>query len=330
VIERRVFLAGTGAVLLAAPLVVEAQPASRVYRIGFLGSAPATAQTNPSFLEVFWGRLRELGYVEGRNLVVERRSTEGRNERYRALATELVSLKVDLIVAPGTAAALASKEATSTIPIVTVVVGDPVGARLIASLARPGGNVTGMSSSAPDIIAKGLELLKEIAPRLSRVAVLRNATTPVYETSFKELEVAAQTMRVRLQPIGIRIPKDIESAFAAMTKERAEALIPMDDPFVSLQRQRIGDLAVQHRLPTVSSQRVYPEAGALMSYGPSFSDLFRRAATYVDKILKGARPADLPVEQPTVFEMVINLKTAKALGLTIPQSILVRADEIIQ
>jgi putative ABC transport system substrate-binding protein len=160
--------------------------------------------------------------------------------------------------------------------------------------------------------------------------VLRNAITPVYETSFKELEVAARTMRVRLQPIGVRTPKDIESAFAAMTKERAEALIPMDAPFVSLQRRRIGDLAVQHRLPTVSSQRVYPEAGALMSYGPSFSDLFRRAATYVDKILKGARPADLPVEQPTVFEMVINLKTAKALGLTIPQSILVRADEIIQ
>jgi ABC-type uncharacterized transport system substrate-binding protein len=263
-------------------------------------------------------------------LIVERRFSEGRNERYRALATELVSLKVDLIVAPGTAAALAAKEATSTIPIVTVVVGDPVGSRLIAGLARPGGNVTGMPSSAPDIIAKGLELLKEIAPNLSRVAVLRNATTPVYGTSFKELEVAARTLRVRLQPIGVRTPKDIESAFAAMTKERAEALIPMDDPFVALQRRRIGDLAVQHRLPTISSQRSYPEAGALMSYGPSFNDLFWRAATYVDKILKGAKPGDLPVEQPTKFELVINLKTAKALGLTIPPSVLGRVDEVIQ
>jgi putative ABC transport system substrate-binding protein len=263
-------------------------------------------------------------------LTIERRFSEGRNERYRALARELVNLKLDLIVAPGTAAALAAKEATSTIPIVTVVVGDPVGARLIASLARPGGNVTGMSSSAPDIIAKGLELLKEAAPRLSRVAVLRNAATPVYVTSFKELEVAARTLRVRLQPIDVRSPKDIESGFAAMTKERADALIQMDDPFISLQRRRIADLALQRRLPTVSSERIYPEAGALMSYGASFADLFRRAATYVDKILKGAKPADLPVEQPTKFELVINLKTAKALGLALPPSLLQRADEVIQ
>jgi len=325
-VNRRGFLSGLGA-LSAAPSFAWAQPATRVYRIGFLVSAQTDTNPLPG---VLLSRLGELGYAEGRNLIVERRFTEGRNERYPALATELVNLKLDLIVAPGTAAALAAKEATSTIPIVTVVVGDPVGSRLIASLARPGGNVTGMSSAAPDIIAKGLQLLKEGAPRLSRVAVLRNATTPVYVTSFKALEVAARTLRVRLQPVDVRSSKDIESAFAAMTKERADALITMDDPFISLERRRIADLALQHRLPTVSSVRSHPEAGALMSYGPSFTDLFWRAATYVDKILRGAKPADLPVEQPTKFELVINLKTAKALGLTIPQSLLLRADEVIQ
>ena len=327
--KRRAFLSGLGA-LSAAPSFAWAQPASRVYRIGFLVSgAPAPAPDDP-VIDVFWARLRELGYVEGRNLVVERRSTEGRNERYRALAIELVALKVDLIVAPGAPAAVAAKEATTSIPIVTVVVSDPVGARLIASLARPGGNVTGMSSASTDITAKQLELLKEVVPRLSRVAVLSNPSTPMQAIFLKELEVAARTLHVRLQPIDVRTPKDIESALAAMTKERAEALIPVDDPFMYQQRRRIADLAVQHRLPTISSQRLYPEAGALMSYGASFTDLYRRAATYVDKILKGAKPADLPVEQPTKFELVINLKTAKALGLTIPQSLLLRADEVIQ
>ena len=326
--DRRAFLSGLGA-LSAAPSFALAQPASRVYRIGFLASAPVAAQTDP-YLKIFLGRLGELGYVEGRNMAVEHRSSGGQNERYRALATELVSLKVDLIVAPGTAAALAAKEATSTIPIVTVVVGDPVGIGLVASLARPGGNVTGMSSSAPDIIAKGLELLKEVAPRLSRIAVLRNATTPVYGTSYKELEVAARALRVRLQPIEVRTPADVEKAFVAMTRERAEGVIPMDDPFIALQRRRIADLAERHRLPTVSSVRAYPEAGALMSYGPSFNDLFRRAATYVDRILNGVKPADLPIEQPTKFELLINLKTAKALGLTIPPSLLQRADQVIE
>ncbi|HEV2054551.1 MAG TPA: ABC transporter substrate-binding protein [Methylomirabilota bacterium] len=326
--NRRAFLSGLGA-LATAPSFAWAQPASRVYRIGYLGSEPVLAPTNP-VQEVFWARLRELGYAEGRNLVVERRSTEGRNERYRALARELVNLKVDLIIAAGAPAAVAAKEATSTIPIVTVIVSDPVGARLIASLARPGGNVTGMSSAATDIPAKELELLKEVLPGLSRVAVLSNPTAPMHATFLKELEVAARTLRVRLQPIEVRTPKDIESAFAAITKERAEALILVDDPLMYQQRRRIADLAVRHRLPTVSFQRLYPEAGALMSYGASFADLFRRAATYVDKILKGAKPADLPVEQPTKFELVINLKTAKAFGLTIPQSLLQRADEVIQ
>jgi putative ABC transport system substrate-binding protein len=327
-VHRRAFLTGTGAVLLAAPLAAEAQQAAKVYRLGYL-SGQVNLDNDPLY-KVFLGRLGELGYVEGRNLVVERRSAEGRNERYRALATELVSLKVDLIVAPGTDAARAAKEATSIIPIVTVVVGDPVGSRLIASLARPGGNVTGMSSAALDITAKQLELLKEVAPRLARVAVLRNSTTAVHVTSLKELEVAARALRVRLQPIEVRTPKDIESAFAAMASERAEALVTVDNPLIFLERRRIVDLAVQHRLPTVFLQRLYPEAGALMSYGPSFTDLFRRAAPYVDRILKGAKPGDLPVEQPRKFELVINLKTAKALGLTIPPSLVQRADEVIQ
>jgi putative ABC transport system substrate-binding protein len=326
-VNRRAFLSGLGA-LSAAPSFAWAQPASRVYRIGILWASVA-AQTDPPY-EAFVGRLRELGYVEGRNLAIEHRSSEGRNERYRALATELVTLKMDLIVAPGAPAALAAKEATNTIPIVTVIVSDPVGARLIASLARPGGNVTGMSSASTDITAKELELLKEIVPRLSRVGVLSNPTATTNATFLKELEVAARTLRVRLQTIEVKTPQDIENAFAAMTKERAEALIPVDDPFMYQQRRRIAALAVQRRLPTVSFHRLYPEAGALMSYGASFTDLFRRAAAYVDKILKGAKPADLPVEQPTKFELVINLKTAKALGLTIPPSLLRRADELIQ
>ena len=326
--NRRAFLSGLGA-LSAAPSFATAQPASKVYRIGYLGSDPVALEADSPF-GVFLGRLRVFGYVEGRNMVVERRFTEGRNERYRAFATELVNLKVDLIVAPGTPAILAAKEATSTIPIVTVIVSDPVGSQLIASLARPGGNVTGMSSSARDITAKGLELLKEIAPRLSHVAVLWNGTSTAHVAMLKELEAAARTLRVRLQLIDVRTPKDIESAFAAMTKERAEALIPLDGPDIFVQRRRIVELALQHRLPTVFLNRFYTDAGALMSYGPSFTDLHGRAATYVDKILKGAKPADLPVEQPTKFELVINLKTAKALGLTVPPLLLAQADEVIE
>jgi len=327
--NRRAFLSGLGA-LSAAPSFAWAQPASRVYRIGYLGTTPpVTSETRPIF-DALLGRLRELGYVEGRNMVIESRFSEGRDERFRALATELVNLKVDLIVAPGTAATLAAKEATSTIPIVMVLVGDPVGYRLIASLARPGGNVTGMSSSTLDITAKQLELLKEIAPRLSRVAVLWNPTTTVLAASLKELEAAARTLHVRLQPIGVRAPNDIESAFTAMIKQRAEALIPLDGPFMFVQRQRVADLAVQHRLPTACLDRLYPEAGALVSYGPSFTDLYWRAATYIDKILKGAKPADIPIERPTTFNFVINMRTARLLGLTIPQTLLLRADEVIQ
>jgi ABC-type uncharacterized transport system substrate-binding protein len=324
--RRRGFITLLGAAVAASSVVARAQQPTKVYRVGFLGSS---VQAEPLY-EALLGRLRELGYADGRNLIFERRFTEGRNERYHALATEFVNLKVDLIVAPGTAAALAAKEVTSTIPIVTVVVGDPVGSQLIARLDRPGGNVTGKSSSASDIAAKGLELLKEIVPHLSRVAVLFNPTNTLHVALLRDLEVAASTLRVRLQSISVRALNEIESAFAKMAKDTAEALIPLDDPLMALQSRRIVDLAMLQQLPTVSTERSYAEAGALLSYGASFPDLFRRAATYVDKILKGAKPADLPVEQPTKFELVINLKTSRALGLTVPPTLLARADEVIE
>ncbi|MBR1133111.1 ABC transporter substrate-binding protein [Bradyrhizobium iriomotense] len=326
--ERRDFITLLGAAVFASSTMARAQQSMKVYRIGFLGSS-VTAQTE-AFYEALLGRLRELGYAEGRNLIVERRFTEGRNERYHSLATEFVNLKVNLIVAPGTVAAQAAKEATSIIPIVTVVVGDPVGSRLIASLDRPGGNVTGMSSSSSDLTAKELQLLNEIVPHLSRVAVLFNPTSKLHAVLLKELEVAATILRVRLQSFSVRAPDEIESAFERMAKDSVEALIILDDPLMAVQSRGIVELATLQRLPTISTERSYAEAGSLLSYGASFPDLFRRAATYVDKILRGAKPADLPVEQPTKFEMVINLKTAKTLGLVIPSILLARADEVIE
>jgi putative ABC transport system substrate-binding protein len=314
----------------AAPgaLVAWAQPAPAVYRVGYLASAPVTAPE--PLMGAFLGRLEQLGYVEGRNLLLERRSAEGRNERYRMLAAELVNLKVDLILAPGTAAALAAKEATSTIPIVMVLAGDPVGTRLIASYARPGGNVTGTTSAGGEITAKQLELLKEIVPRVSRIAVLANPTTALHATLLKDLEIAARTLRVSLHPFDVKTPQELDRALTAIARERLGALIPLDDPLMFQERRRIAEFALRQRLPAASFQRFFTEAGSLFSYGPSFTDLFRRAATYVDRILKGAKPADLPVEQPTTFELVINQKTAKALGLKIAPALLQRADHIIE
>ena len=323
--HRREFITLVGAAVSASSAVARAQQSMKVYRIGLLLGSVTEAR-----YEDFLGRLRELGYAEGRNLILERRFTEGRNERYHALATEFVNLKVDLIVAPGTAAALAAKAATSVIPIVTVVVGDPVSARLIVSLDRPGGNITGTSSLASDLPGKELELLKEIVPQLSRVAVLFNPTNTSHAPLVKELEAAAAILRIRVQSFSVRAPDEIESAFAKMATDPAEALVILDDPLMSVQRRGIVELAMLQRLPTVSTERSYAEAGALLSYGASFSELFRRAATYVDKILKGAKPADLPVERPTKFELVINLKTAKNLGLVIPATMLARADEVIE
>jgi putative ABC transport system substrate-binding protein len=273
-----------------------------------------------------------LGYVEGQNMVTEFRSSEGREERFLALAAELVRLPVDLIVAPGSAAARAAKHATATIPIVTILVSDPVGAGLVASLARPGGNVTGMSSAAHDVAGRALQLLKEAVPGLSRIAVLWSRTTPVHAATLKEIQAAAHTLRlqVRAVEIPLQTSEGLERAFGTLRGEPGGALIPLDGPFMWLHRRRIAEFAAQHRMPTVSTARGYPEAGALMSYGPSFTDLYERAAAYVDKILKGARPADLPVEQPTKFELVLNVRTAAALGITVPPPLLARADEVIR
>ena len=329
-IPRRDFLVAAGA-LLATPLAAQAQPAARIYRIGYLGSAPVDSLSAPvdALMVVFLRRLQELGYAEGKNLIVDRRTTEGLNERYLTLATELVNLKVDVILAPGTAAALAAQKATSTVPIVTVVVGDPVGSHLIASFARPGGNITGTSSAGGEVTPKQLELLKEILPRVSRVVVLSNQTTALHVTLLKDLEGAARPLQVKLYPIDVRSPKDLENAFSAISKVRPDAVIPLDDPLMFQERRRIAEFALQNRLPTASFQRFFTEAGTLLSYGPSFADLFLRAATYVDKIFKGAKPAELPVERPTKFELVINMTTARVLGLKIPQSMMDRGAEMI-
>jgi putative ABC transport system substrate-binding protein len=275
--------------------------------------------------------LRELGWVEGQNTVIDYRYAEGRFDRLPGLAAELVRLKVDIIVAAPTPAAAAAKKATGTIPIVMIAVGDPVGLGLIASLARPGGNVTGLSFSVgPEILGKQLELLKETVPKLRRVAILSNPANPVQPGQIREVNVAARSLGVQLQFLEARGPNEFDGAFAAMAKERVGALLVLADSMLIAHRTRLADLAARSRLPAAYGTREDVEAGGLMSYGPSLRDLFRRGATFVDKILKGAKPADLPVEQPTKFELVINLKTAKALGLTIPPSLLGRADEIIQ
>jgi putative ABC transport system substrate-binding protein len=281
--------------------------------------------------ELFRQGLRELGYVEGKNIVIEWRSGEGSRDRQRALAAELTRLKVDVIVAAGGGDISAAKEATATIPIVMVLGGDPVGSGFVASLARPGGNVTGLAILRPELSGKRLELLKEIVPKLSRVAVFANSTAQDYPQIQKELDLAAGALGVKLQYLDIRSPKDFETAFQAAVKERADAvLVRMSGPILSPHRTQVAALAVKSRLPVVYERAGEVEAGGLMSYGVSIPDLYRRAATYVDKILKGAKPVDLPVEQPTKFDFVINLKAAKQIGLTIPPNVLVRADRVIK
>jgi putative ABC transport system substrate-binding protein len=314
--------------ILGAPLPAAAQPPGKVPRIGFLwASSPST---NPHLIEAFRQRLRELGWVEGQNIAIEYRTAEGKLERLPDLASELVGLKVDLIVAVATPGARAAKQATATIPVVMVGVGDPVGLGYVASLARPGGNITGLSSMSVDLGPKRLELLKETIPRVSRVGLMWNPADPARALEVRETQAAAEKLGLRLQSIEVRSPEEIERAFSAMPRERLDALIVQQDPLTILHRARIAGLTVKSRLPAISVFREFPEAGGLMAYGTNLADLYRRAATYVDKILKGAKPADLPVEQPTRFELVINLKTAKALGLTIPQSVLIRADQVIQ
>ena len=328
--DRRTFLAGTGAVLLAAPLAAEAQQAGKVYRIGFLSPASPSDPRVQRFLAAFRNGLGELGYVEGQTIAIESRWAAGKYERLPGLAAELVRLKMDVIVTAAVPAIRAAKEATSTIPIIMAVVVDPVATGLVASLARPGGNITGLSIMTPELVGKQLEMLKEVVPKASRVAVLWNPANPGNAPQLRAAEVAARTLGVRLQPLEARGPREIDSAFAAMTKEGASAVVVLVDVVFIDQRTRIADLAATRRLPSVYGLPESVEAGGLMAYGPSYLYNYRRAAVYVDKILKGANPADLPVEQPTKFELVINLKTARTLALTIPQSLLLRADEVIE
>ena len=315
------------ALLTTAPPIAAQQP-TKVPRIGFLGASSASVLA--ARIEAFRQGLRDLGYVEGKNIVIEWRSAEGKLDGLPALAAELVRLKVDVIVTTGPAPTRPAKEATSTIPIVMAFDNDPVGNGFVASLARPGGNITGLSTLAPEISGKQLELLKEIVPRLSRVAVLGSSTTPGNAQSLKETELAAGAFGVKLQYLDVRDPKDIDTAFRATGKGRADAILVLTSPVFNPYRTEIADLAVKNRLPAIYSTPEFVEDGGLMTYGVSLTDLYRRAATYVDKILKGAKPVDLPVEQPTKFEFIINLKAAKQIGLTIPPNVLVRADKVIK
>jgi putative tryptophan/tyrosine transport system substrate-binding protein len=318
-------------VLLALGVIAEAQQPKRVPRIGFLGGSSPSAIS--ARIEAFRQGLRELGYVEGKNIVIEWRYAEGTFDRLPALAAELVRLKVDVIVSSGPIPTRRAKEATTTIPIVMTQVGDPVGSGFVASLARPGGNITGLSTLAPELGGKRLELLKEVVRKLSRVAVLGTSTRPGNAQELKEVEFAAGALKVNLQYLDVLDPKDIETAFRAASKGRADAVLMLvSGGVVGAHRTTIVELAVKIRLPVIygTGGRAFVEAGGLMTYGVNVNDLDRRAAVYVDKILKGAKPADLPVEQPTKFEFIINLKAAEQIGLTIPPNVLVRADKVIR
>ena len=325
--ERRTFLAMIPSSLLAAPLPAEAQP-RKIPRLCFLTFDPGTPQST-RFTPFFQG-LRDLGYVDGRNIAIDYLSVDGQAERFPTLAADCVRLKADVIVVTTTPGAQAAKNATRTIPIVLHALGDPVATGLVASLARPGGNVTGVTQMSSGLAAKRLELLKEAVPRVSRVLVLAYLVDPIAPPQVKELETAARSLGVKLLVQDIRTADDLPAAFDAGSKERAEGLLTTVASIFVVQRKRVVELAAQHRMPGIYPYRFVVDAGGLMAYDSNTSDLQARAATYVDKILKGAKPAHLPIEQPTKFELVINLKTAKALGLTIPPSLLARADQVIE
>lgn len=310
--------------LLAISEPAVAQPPGKIHRVAVLGS-----ENGPAW-EGFRQGLRELGYVDGLNVTIEWRWSEGKPDRFPSLATEVVALKPDVIVASGTQATRAAKRATSAIPIVMTTSSYPDKIGLVDSLSRPGGNVTGLSNIGPELSGKKLELLKEIAPKASRVAVLFNPASEVEPLTVRELSAAAPAVGVEIQPVEVRSPDDFSAAFAALSASRVHALLALGNPINFRGRQLIADFALKNRLPSIYDERLFVEAGGLMSYAPSFTDSFRRAATYVDKILKGAKPADLPVEQPMKIELVVNVKTAKILGLTIPPSLLLRADQLVQ
>jgi len=324
--KRREFIALLGGAA-AWPVAAHAQQAGKVYRIGFItaGIVPP-----PPTESAFHDGLRALGWIEGKNVIYEDRYAENRLDRLPELAAELVRLNVDVIVTAGTLAPLAAKRATATIPIVMIAAGDPLGSGLIASLARPGGNVTGLSLMAPELAGKRLELLREILPGLSRVAVLWNAANPYSAIVFKETERAAQPLKIEVQSLEVRSPDDLDSALEDAIRQNASALMTVEDPFTTDRRHHIAEFAAKNKVPAIYGLREFADAGGLIAYGANLADLFRRAAGFVDKILKGAKPSDLPVEQPTKFELVINLKTAKALGIEIQPTLFARADEVIE
>jgi putative ABC transport system substrate-binding protein len=326
-LKRREFITLLGSAAAAWPLAAQAQQPAKLPTIGFLGGS--TASTQSEWTAAFVQRLRELGWIEGRTVAIEYRWAEGRSERAAEVAAEFVRFKVDVIVTQSTPAVLAAKQATSVIPIVFASAGDPVGTGVVASLARPGGNVTGLSGQATDTAAKRLELLREVVPNLRRLAIMGNVGNPFNVLEMDEVQAAARTLGLEVATLEIRGGEDIAPAFEAL-KGRAEALYVSGDPLLIINQIRINTLALGARLPTMSIFRHYVAAGGLMSYGPNFPDLYRRAAEFVDKILRGAKPADLPVEQPTKFDLVLNLTTAKVLGLTIPESFLLRATEVIE
>ena len=314
--------------ILLGPLAAQAQQTGNVYRIGFLGNSTAALEAN--LVGPFREGLRDLGYVEGRNVLIEYRWAEGKYDRFPALIGELLALKVAVIVTAGTPATLAVKKATTSVPLVMLAVGDPVGTGIVPSLSHPGGNITGLTAISTEMDAKRLELLREVVPSVSYIALLWNAGSPLQVLAEKQVQAAAQVLRMRVLSLGVKTEEEIKSALAVMARERPDALLVLADRLLLHHRVLIMDFATRHRLPGVHAYRELVEAGGLMSFGPSYADMHKRAAYFVDRILKGAKPGDLPVERPRTFELVINLKVAKALGLTIPQSVLLRGTEIIQ
>lgn len=317
-----------GSAAAAWPFAGRAQQPTKVPRIGFLGNS--TAALEADLVKPFRDGLRELGYEEGRDIVIEYRWAEGNYERFPTLIAELIALKVDVFVTAGTPAAVAIRKATTSIPLVMVAVGDPVGTGLVASFARPGGSSTGLTSLAPELEGKRLELLREVAPKLSYIAILWNPDNAYMTTTEREVQTAAKVLQMKVLSLAVRTPGELDAAFASVLKERPGALNVLADRLFLHSRGRIIDFAIKQKLPGVHAYRELIVSGGLMSYGPSYADMHRRAATYVDKILKGAKPADLPVQAPTKFELVINLKSARVLGLTVPPTLLARADELIE
>jgi putative ABC transport system substrate-binding protein len=324
--RRRKFITFLGGAAVMWPFAASAQP--KISRVGFMGNSTAALEAN--LVGAFRDGLHELGYEEGRNIIIEYRWADGKYERFPALVAELIAAKVDVIVTAGTPAALAVKKATTTVPLVMVAVGDPVGTGLVPSLARPGGNLTGLSSIAPDLEGKRLDILREVVPTLSHVAILFNSLNPFHVASMRQAHAAAQAMGIKLQQHDIRKSEDLDGAFAAIRNERPDALLILADRVFLHNRQRMMDFTEEQHLPNINAYTELVEAGGLMSYGPSYEDMHKRAAIYVDKIIKGAKPADLPIEQPSKFTFNINLKVAKALGLSVPSSLVTLADKVIE